>query len=186
MTTEERLSALERDVTMARSRARWALVVGVGLGILLALFPVQSMRTAQAQESGQNVLRARTLVLVDSNGKERVILEGDQETVGLYLCNPDSGERVAALCADKTDTFLMLKACEGERRVMLSVTKGTCFLGMADENGVPRTQMGVAKDASLIMRDANTKVRLSAYVAGQPGLSLLDETEKKYWSTPSR
>jgi hypothetical protein len=158
MTTEERLTALEQKLAATRRRFRWLLVgLALGLGALVLVW------VAQGGGAAVNEVRARRLVLVDNEGRERAALEMIEDVPMLSLRNA-AGNIRAALDVTPEGPTLSLCDAAGKFRAALSVDADGPMLSLADETATPRVVLGVDADG--------------------PGLCLTDEAGKKIWRAP--
>jgi hypothetical protein len=159
MNTEERLERLERELTGARRRNRWALgAVGLAVvGLGLAWTWTKTTGTAQAQEAGADphVIRAPT-----------VMPRGQAQGPG-------------------ADAHVIRAPTVTPPRAVANTIRANEFV-LEDANGKTRARLTADKEGTgLILFDANGKPRamLSVVNAG-PGLSLYNEKGKATWSTP--
>lgn len=138
MTTDERLSALERELAMTRRRLRWALALaGAGLGLFAVSDRPGGTRGAYAQEPVPEVIRARRIEAVDENGKTRAVLGAFDEGPSLVLQDV-SGEIRAELSANKAGNEgpeLSLNDENGKPRAVLGAHAGGTALDLSDEKG---------------------------------------------------
>jgi hypothetical protein len=124
MTTEERLTRLER-----MNRRLTLALVFMGLAATLVV----------AAGTGQNdavpeVVKARSFVLVDGNGKMRALLQLDKDGPSLELCGENEKPRLR-LAASKSGAGVFLGGENGKARVGLIVNKDGPHVGLYDENG---------------------------------------------------
>ena len=130
MTTEERLEKLERELSAAKRRNCWLLVV-VGLavvGVGLAWTLTKTTPTAQAQGSAtkpaKTVICANKFILEDAGGKPCAWLSADEDMPALVLCGKKGKIRVM-LAIGKNGPILALSGEKGKNGTGLLGDTGT-------------------------------------------------------------
>ena len=124
MNIETRLTSIER--TLARTRL-------MNLGLLLAFTAVI---TGGAQ-SPQEIITAKQIVLVDGNGKERVVISGDDEGMaGMRIFDTEGVARVSSGVASNNSSYTQWFDAQGKSRLAaLCSQSGECSLQWRDAQG---------------------------------------------------
>jgi hypothetical protein len=167
MTTEERLERLEVELATAK-RSICRLIIGAGLvlGIFTLFVAVRAMTGiaySQAEGNTAKVIRAKSFVVVDDQGRIRALLSVIKTGSGLALYD-ESGKVRARLDVNEDFPLLTLHDEKGTPRAVLDVTKYGPELSFHDEKGTPRASLDVLED--------------------RPLLSLNNDKGKPIWSAP--
>lgn len=141
-------------------------------------------RGAFAQEPGgaPQVLRAQALVIVDAEGKERLMLGVRPEGAGILVRGPDGKEQVVLGVTPKGGAGLSLNDTEGKQRIGLGFDAEGGGLFLMDANGVSRVDVGLSPDSQeggFALNGANGDSRVSIGMGPQNvGVTLCDDEGK--------
>ena len=130
MTTEERLTRLEREVRRWRVTAGLVLLVGVGLALAGA-------------KKGPGELTATKLTIVDAAGKMRAGLGVAADGVALKLTDA-AGKTSVGVAVTADVGVLMFTDAAGKTRAALALAADRAGLMHGDADGKPRAVLGRA------------------------------------------
>jgi len=168
MTTEERLTKVERELARVKRRSRWLLggvLLAAGAWAALAGFKGSATAAARTevedrfQQAGEGfkVVRANRFVLEDEKGKNRAMLTTFADGAGLTLYDENSKARVM-LGVSNDGPALFLYDEKGKGRARLAASNNGPGLQLCDEKGKTRAGLNVLKSGSwLHLRDENGK-----------------------------
>ena len=170
MTTEERLTRLEREVRRWRVTAGLVLLVGVGLALAGA-------------KKGPGELTATKLTIVDAAGKMRAGLGVAADGVALKLTDA-AGKTSVGVAVTADVGVLMFTDAAGKTRAALALAADRAGLMLADADGKPRAALAVDKDGwpALTLGDADGKPRA---VLGRASLETINSGEETLTSEGS-
>jgi len=161
MTNEERLDRLERELSRTKLLNRWLLTgVGLCIGVLVVVWAFgTATTTARTAGTEPIILRANALFIEDENGNERAALFADNAV----------GPR------------LLLKAENGQARVVLGITKQGPTLNLIGEDQKQRVSLFLANDDPMfVLFDKYQRMRVHiGLIDGRPKLAKFDENGKQ-------
>jgi hypothetical protein len=168
MTLDELVQRLEaRNEALERQARRWrragaAALAVVGVGLLLGL-----------DRADDNDIRARRLVLVDGDGKERILL--DAEGPQLVIKDGAGKDRVWLGLAKKGDAGIGLMDSEGRQHVGIGCgAKDGEVVALYDNNQKLRTSLTTSY-LHFIDENSNFRIILRAPEKGRSEVLVLDE-----------
>jgi len=155
MTTEERLTKVERELARTKRRFRWLLVgLALGLGALALVWAsAASVPKAEAQGAvGGRTVRANKFILEDEDGKTRAFLAAIPGGSFLGLCDAAGMPRAVLSVGD--GARLSLYDTAGKERALLKTVKGDPrynmgedmpMLALFDDKGWPDIVLGTMR-----------------------------------------
>ena len=139
-----RLESLEKRVRTQR----WlcvSLALFAGLAFLIRGPGIASQVRADDEPpktaTPQQIITAQQVVLVDEDGRKRVMLSGLKQMPGIFLMNADEKQRAAMVLLDEGPAIYLCDP-DGTKRIYCDAGRSPA-LGIADANGVPRAVLGL-------------------------------------------
>jgi hypothetical protein len=192
MTTEERLQAVEKELTRAKRRIRWLAGVAtlcIGLAFAwLALSRAHWWGTAQAESPTtaiastspvQDEVRSRSFVVVDAEGRSRAVLNIHEDGPELDLYDEKGVSRVRVFVSNRGPAIGLIDE-NGKSRLSLFASEHGSGLTLYDEGGKGRVALLSLKDGpALGFTDENGELRLDLSARmDNPALRVCDATGK--------
>ena len=106
-------------------------------------------------------IRAERIVLVDANGKERIIMETDEQKACLKITDTNRKNRIE-IYDDGKDSWIIVRNSTGKMRFAVGTDDHEASLCLYDMAGRSRLDLVADhEEAWLLMRDAKEKNRLA-------------------------
>jgi hypothetical protein len=184
------LARLQRDIARFERRTRFLGLAGVAAAVLIAVLWLGA-RQAQSQ---QDSLSARALVLVDDEGRQRVVLGSDTSNrPGIWLRDDTGKDRIwFGFGAPRGTPQLALNDETGRLRLAtgFSVERGDTQVALFDAAGTPRGYLGFGlqlRTPQLVLDDEHGKDRVYAGWTqdGATILHLVDDAGTVVWRAPA-
>ena len=147
--TRDRLYRLERELRYWRSG-----------GILVLALAAVVVTGAMAQPAAKE-LRVETLRIVESNGKDRIVLTAVPRVPDMSFLDPGGETRLTLDIADDNKPVLVVaESGKAKGRLTLGIENGSPMLQLYDRDGTKRVTIGVPKDVGSLIRifDAEGRV----------------------------
>lgn len=136
--TQRSLEAMAQRLDRLERERRWWKVTGVGSAVVMALV----LLLGAAPRKAPDEIRARRVVVVDGEGRERITL-GWYFGYGLKIIGKDDKTRISLEDWDNGQTELGLHSQQGSARVKLTVrSDGSPSLSLFDPPLAPRAVLG--------------------------------------------
>ncbi len=182
MTIEERLEKLEKELARVNRRNHTLLAVIIFGVVLLAAILLESRttpeigttRTSESISEVEDVVRARSFVVIDENGKPRIILAMTENGPKLAFFDENQKYRIG-LGEAKEVLGLNLSDENGESRALLFMDKDGPRLSLSDENEKIRATLGINKTITPDGKTINYP---------ESSLLLYDPNENVIWTVP--
>jgi hypothetical protein len=132
-----RLDCLEKRIR--RQRVLW---LGLALAASLSMF-IRGPGTSgqvRADDEPPRTITVRQVILVDEDGKQRVLLSGLKQMPGIFVKDADEKQRAAMVLLDEGPAMYLCDP-DGTKRIYCDSGKSPA-LGIADADGVPRAVLG--------------------------------------------
>jgi hypothetical protein len=149
--TRDRLSRMEREIR--RLRVAGALTLS-----LAAVVVAGAMAQAPTKE-----LSVRTLRIVDSRGRDRIVLTAEPGVPDMIFYDPAGKSRLTLDIADDDKPVLLFsESSQAKSRMTLGLEEGSPMLQFYDRAGKKRVAFGVPKTGGPVIRimDANEKLQM--------------------------
>src|SRR5262245_30284172 len=139
-------SRLERLEKKVRRQALFCVVLALvaGLAVLMRGPGITSQVRADDEPpktTSQQVITAQQIVLVDEDGKKRVMVSGLKQMPGIFVMNADEKQRAAMALLDEGPAMYLCDP-DGTKRIYCDSGRSP-VLGIADADGVPRAVFGL-------------------------------------------
>ena len=176
---EDRFAALERETQRVGSRlGRLAAFLGVAAGAALL--------TGAGPVNMPEALRARSLTLVDAQGRERIVLAAPDEGPSLRVRDEAGRDRIVAELVKDEAAFRLRDAAGRDRAVLVARAQGA-EAALLDEAGRSRASLGTyGKETALRLRDEAGRLRaeMAAPGEGNPKMALYGQDGKPVFAAP--
>jgi hypothetical protein len=119
-----------------------ALAVIAGLAVLMRGPGIASQVRADDEppKTAQQVITVQQVILVDEDGKKRVMVSGLKQMPGIFLMNAEEKQRAAMVLLDEGPAMYLCDP-DGTKRIYCDAGRSP-VLGIADAGGVPRAVLG--------------------------------------------
>lgn len=149
MNIEERIRKLERNARLYR----------VGFILILAVLAAGILMGETSTAPVSEVVRCRGLVIEDTMGRARAIMQVTQEGVGLFMYDEQEKKSIK-LGLLETGTGLVIYDPFGQERLQLDLYKSKPRFSMLDTTGTRRIGMAISEEGQgLSLYDSAGKVR---------------------------
>jgi hypothetical protein len=136
---------LIRRIEILERRLHWqrALCVALALAAALAMLSRggEIAGLARADDEPPRTITARQVILVDEDGKKRVLVSGLKEMPGVFVMDAEEKQRAAIVLSPEGPAMYLCDP-DGTKRVYCDVGRSP-VLGIADESGAPRAVVGL-------------------------------------------
>jgi hypothetical protein len=149
MTTEERLDALERELTRAKRLLVVAGLIAIALALIWTLTKTTPVAQAQQADAVPKEVRASRFVLEDEEGVAHAMLAMYEGNPWLQL-GGESGIAHASMTVANGEPTLVLKDKDGKTRVLLNGSADMPGLQLHDENGERRAWLSMIEGTPIL------------------------------------
>ncbi len=147
--TQNRLDRIERELRYWRIGSMLALAAVVVAGL-----------TAMADPPAKE-LRVETLRIVQSDGKDRIVLTAIPEIPDMTFYDPSGRGRLTLdIANDKEPELAIAGAGKAKGRLAIGIDNGTPVLRLYDRAGKLRVSMGVPQDVGALIRTFDEEGRV--------------------------
>jgi len=133
-----RLEILEQRLGKQRALC-FALALIAALAIVIRGPGIASQ--VRADDEPPRIITARQVILVDEDGKQRVLLSGLKQMPGVFVKDADEKQRAAMVLLDEGPAMYLCDP-DGTKRIYCDSGRSP-VLGIADAGGVPRAVLGL-------------------------------------------